>query len=196
MHVTLRVRVSSLRSRAVFLAICSAIADANGARPAKFRICHFSVQWDHIHLIVEATDKDALMRGMRGLGVRIARGVNRVLGRHGQVIADRWHGRALESPLSVRHGIVYVLANRCKHENAEVVGSEVIDPCSSAAYFRDFAEFGGKAPCEFHGAPTWLARLTLAKSPVVSPHTWLLSKGWKRHSLISYKEAPRSTKYT
>jgi len=43
-----------------------------------FRLVHFSVQSNHMHLIAEAEDARSLSRGMQALGVRIARAVNRV----------------------------------------------------------------------------------------------------------------------
>jgi hypothetical protein len=38
-----------------------------------FRVVHFAVQDDHVHLLVEADDNVALARGMIGLTVRLAR---------------------------------------------------------------------------------------------------------------------------
>jgi hypothetical protein len=35
---------------------------------------HFTIQSDHLHLIVEAPDKRGLARGVAGLEIRIARG--------------------------------------------------------------------------------------------------------------------------
>jgi putative transposase len=47
-----------------------------------FRITHYSVQQDHIHLIAEAEDKAKLSNGMRSFVVRVAMRVNsRILGR-------------------------------------------------------------------------------------------------------------------
>jgi REP element-mobilizing transposase RayT len=39
-----------------------------------FRLCHFSVQRDHLQLIAEAEDREALARGVKGVCVRIAPG--------------------------------------------------------------------------------------------------------------------------
>ena len=41
-----------------------------------FRLVQFSVQANHLHLIAEADDRRALSRGMRALGVRIAKRLN------------------------------------------------------------------------------------------------------------------------
>jgi REP element-mobilizing transposase RayT len=80
-HVTLRVRedVPNLRRPACFRAIASALAE--GRDRFGSGLVHFSVQANHLHLIAEADDEDALARGMQGLGVRIARALNQVLRR-------------------------------------------------------------------------------------------------------------------
>jgi putative transposase len=125
-HVTLRAvaGLTSLRSPRVFPAVRDALAAASRQ---SFRLIHFSVQSDHLHLIVEASDKLALERGILGLIIRVARAVNRGLGRSGAVWGDRYHARALKSPLEVRHGIVYVLFNFKKHRPGE---GQRIDSCS------------------------------------------------------------------
>jgi putative transposase len=110
----LRVRreIPSLRERRAFSAIRNAIVLAsNGA----FRVIHFSVQRDHIHIIVEADHTEALSRGLSGLLIRVARALNRALGRRGPVWGDRYHARALRTPAETRFGILYVLQNWKKH---------------------------------------------------------------------------------
>src|SRR5207244_5409220 len=71
-HVTLRSTsaVRCLRSARAFPAVRRALAVASHAG---FRILHFSVQDDHLHLIVEADDRRALGRGLRGVTIRVAR---------------------------------------------------------------------------------------------------------------------------
>jgi len=56
-----------------------------------FRLTHYSLQGNHAHLIVEADDERALGRGMKAIGSRLARAVNRIFGRSGPVLADRYH---------------------------------------------------------------------------------------------------------
>lgn len=87
-HVTLRAaaRLPSLRGGAVFDAVRRALAASSGAR---FRLLHYSVQTNHVHLLVEADGGTALARGCQGLAVRVAKAVNRVLHRHGSVWGDR-----------------------------------------------------------------------------------------------------------
>src|SRR5687768_2180763 len=75
-HVTLRARRSLPRFRGarLFRAVRGAIGAAS---KTQFRVVHFSVQNNHLHLFVEAEDNDSLSRGMRGLVTRVAKAVNR-----------------------------------------------------------------------------------------------------------------------
>jgi putative transposase len=171
-HVTLRAQrgLASLRSINAFAAICGALSVAS--RPS-FRVIHFSVQSDHMHLIVEAGDKLALAEGIAGLVIRLARTINRALRRTGAVWGDRYHARALKTPREVHHGIVYVLFNFKKHRPAE---RQRIDPCSSALWFDGFRD---PLPRVLDPPITW------------APRTWLAQTGWRRHGLIGFDEAPQ-----
>jgi putative transposase len=171
-HATLRAAAlpASLRAPAVFAAVRVAIAKASRS---PFRIIAFSVQRDHLHLVVEADDTRALSRGLQGLSIRVAKAVNRVLGRRGAVWSDRYHARDLTSPRAVRNALVYVLQNYRKH--AQDRGQRV-DPCSSAPWFTGWKE---------------RVRTTMS-SPVVTARTWLARWGWRRHGLLDPEERPRA----
>jgi len=187
-HVTLRMTIRSLRSQFVFPTVAGVIRDANRAQEARFRIVEFSVQADHVHLLVEADDKAALQTGMRSFSARLARRVNRLLFRRGPLVADRWHGRALTSPRAVRQALVYVLANHKKHEPAS---AKTLDAYSSAPYFTSFAEFPGRRPCA--ALPNLVPPALRLRAPPTAPATsWLLRVGWLRHGSISIAEAPRT----
>jgi hypothetical protein len=81
-----------------------------------FQLVHYSVQGNHIHLLVEAENRTALGRGMKGLGVRIARGLNRVMNdRRGSVLDDRYHAHILRTPTEVRRVRNYLLGNAEHH---------------------------------------------------------------------------------
>jgi hypothetical protein len=165
-HLTLRSRreVTSLRAPRVFVALVEGI---RAAQRDSFRVTHYSAQGDHLHLFVEATDGLALAAGVRGLLVRLARAVNRVLGRRGALWADRYHRRDLTAPREVHHALAYVLCNTRKHH----AGVPQFDACSSAAWFDGWT-----------GQPT--PPDTGSETPVRAPRTWLLTRGWRRHGLL------------
>jgi len=170
-HVTLRLRpdLGPLRRHRVFAVL--RVAFRAGSDRAGFRLCHFTVQTNHLHLLCEARQGDALGRGVQGLEVRLARAVNRILGRRGRVFADRYHRRALKTPTEVRAALVYVLQNRRKHVSARVADAW-FDPFSSAPWFG-----GWREPLPTH--EPWM-REALAQPPCVAPpHTWLLRTGWR-----------------
>ena len=74
--------VWNLRTRRCFTALARAFW--GGGNRFGFRLVHYSVQGNHVHLLVEAKDEKSLSRGMCGLGVRVARGLNRVMRRRGR----------------------------------------------------------------------------------------------------------------
>jgi putative transposase len=114
-HVTWRMTdaVWSLRTRRCFTALSRAFW--GGANRFGFRLVHYSVQGNHVHLLVEARDERALSRGMNGLGVRVARGLNRVMWRHGKVLDDRYHAHILRTPTETRRARAYLLQNARRH---------------------------------------------------------------------------------
>src|SRR5712691_10418254 len=132
-HATLRVlpHVWNLRSRRSFRAVGRAFA--GGRERDGFRLVHFSVQGNHLHLIVEARDSVRLSRGMQGLAVRIARQLNALMERRGDVFADRYHAHALRSVTEVTRAVAYVLGNFFVHAGRR--GEAIVpspDPFSSA----------------------------------------------------------------
>lgn len=188
MHVTLRSSLRSLRTQFVFPTVRGAISAAARAC-AGFRVAEFSVQGNHVHLLVEASDEACLSSGMRGLAIRIARRVNQLLFRGGRLWADRWHGRALTSPRAVRNALLYVLGNAKKHGASR---GAPIDAYSSGPYFRGFKEFPGVAPIRSMAQLVPAALAPPPAPPVVPPRTWLLRRGWlQRHGALSIHEAPK-----
>jgi REP element-mobilizing transposase RayT len=178
LHVTLRAgrRLPNLRRQLIFDGILRSLGRASHDW---FRVVHFSVQADHVHLIVEAHGKISLQRGMAGLAIRVARAVNRRLRRRGRFWRDRYHARELRTPREVRHGIVYVLMNRKKHA-PRVRG---VDDRSSWYWFD-----GWKIPPSA-GPP---ANGDQGRPPVRRPRTWLAQEGWRRHGLVSPDERPKA----
>lgn len=126
LHVTLRLNSRSLRSQVVFPSIRRVFAAVNRRAPDQFRIVEFSVQANHIHLILESVSRAALLSGMRSLNTRLGIHVNRVLMRRGPLLADRWHCHELTSPRAVRNALRHVLANHAKSRRTEA--AEVIPP--------------------------------------------------------------------
>lgn len=169
-HATVRLRESlpSLRRDAARREVASAFASAR--EHFGFRVVHFSLQSNHVHLIAEASDRRALSRGMQALLIRVARALNRHWGRCGSVFSDRFHARALRTPREVRSALVYVLQD-ARHHGLRLAG---IDLYSSGPWFDGWKGWM-PAPTGNPGAPA---------------RTWLLRVGWRRHGPIGVEESP------
>jgi hypothetical protein len=143
-----------------------------------FRITHYSVQQDHLHIVVEAEGPTTLTNGMRSFAVRVAMRVNRrIPGRRGgRVWGDRYHRRDRPSPRAVRNALVYALANHLKHGEVDV---GLLDPCSSGPWFSGWTH-ALEPPSE--------------QSPVEPATTWVLRGSWitRGGGRIRLGEVPRA----
>jgi REP element-mobilizing transposase RayT len=130
-HVTLRLRdgLPNLRRRDLYTILRRAFR--LGRDRFHFRLAHFSVQHHHLHLICEAPTALALGRGMQGLGIRIAKGVNRTRGKKGTVFRERYHAHELRTLTETRRALRYVAHNDHHHGNVDLGSARRADPCSS-----------------------------------------------------------------
>jgi hypothetical protein len=149
-------------------------------------IAHFAVLSNHLHLILEAQDKQMLGRQMQSLGISLAKRLNAKLERKGAVLRERYHVHILKTPSEVKRALAYVLGNAFKHAGGK--GRIALDLFSSAATVVDetWRElFGrnwgaivgfplGENPSRHEGLVDELRGL------LSSPRTWLLSQGWRR----------------
>jgi putative transposase len=128
-----------------------------GADQPGSRVVYFSIQGNHLHLIVEADDAVGLSRGMQGLAVRIARAVNQAISRkRGKVFSDRYHEHVLTTPREARAAIAYLVENFRRHceQSGRSLRPDFIDEHSSAIHLAG-----------------------LETDPLPAPRFWLLSCG-------------------
>lgn len=158
-HVTIRVRkgVINLRSRKAMRVIRTAFQVARDR--LGMRLTQYSIQANHIHLIVEADHRYALSRAMKGLCVRIARRLNRVTGKKGTVFADRYHAHILRTPWEIRNAIRYVAENSRIHA------------------LRAGRRWSNK-PDPYAGGPCPLRFLASCRELIVEPRAFLLRQAW------------------
>jgi putative transposase len=184
--VTLRLLdgLPSLRRPRTMRLIAGVFAEER--RKKGFRLVHYAVRANHLHLVCEAEQSEALSRGVQRLASRIARGVNRLWRRRGKLFGDRFHGRVIRSPRQARNLLAYVLLNT--HKDMARRGQVLfgVDPWSSGQWFDGWADVPPRPPPQ---------RDTSSTEPEVAPPgSWLLREGWRRHGLIATTErAPSET---
>ena len=145
-HVTMRVQpgVGNLRGWRRSRVVLAVLAKARG-----IRIIHYSIQGNHLHLIVEAVSAAALSRAIQALATCLAKRLNALARRRGGVFADRYHARALATPREVANAIRYVLGN-FRHHAREPLPPRWADPLA-----------------------------TRTDAPLRAPTVWLLRVGWR-----------------
>jgi REP element-mobilizing transposase RayT len=179
LHVVLRVtpEVGNLRRPALYRALRDASLTA--AMRERIRIVHISVQRTHVHMLVEAEDKEALGRGMQGFQISAARNINTALGdkygrRRGKVFVDRYHLVVITSPTQARNVLSYVLNNWRKHaEDRHEPRTRMVDPFSSGWSFGGWQELAGEPFL-------WNRPEGYEPMIVYQPRAWMLREGWKR----------------
>jgi putative transposase len=148
-HVTQRLRpgLGYLRKQGPAQVLLGAFRDA--ARGGSMRIAHYSIQGNHLHLIVEADRSSALSSGMQGLSIRVAKRLNARLRRSGPVFVERYHAHILESRRAVANAVRYVAGNYRRH-TLEHLPPDFRDPLA-----------------------------TDPLHPLEQPRLWLLRTGWQ-----------------
>ena len=189
-HVTLRARhgLPSFRQQLVHALVLRVLRNQRRrVYGGSFQIVHFSIQSNHLHMIVEADDgptgapetrkRNALRAGVSGFVIAFARRLNAMLKRKGKVWADRYHRHDLPNPHEVKTSLRYVVNNYRKHGHV-TFGRGAFDYFSSAQHFDGWSE----PLFDYFAEPEpW---------PEVKPRTWLLALGWRRHGLIHPEEVP------
>ena len=176
LHVMLRTLASvpRLRQRDGYEAIRAALL--HFVDGASFRIVHISIQGNHLHLVAEAANKDALRRGMQSLAIRAARALNAAFEREGKVFAFRYHAKQIKTALYARNVLSYVLNNWRRHGADRREEGMPFDRFSSAWAFEGWAK--RTRDRDDYGLP------------VSSPRTQLLIFDWELYGLIDPFERP------
>ena len=131
---------------------------------------------------------------MQGLGVRLARRLNKVLGRRGRLIEERYHVTRLTTPRQVKNALLYILNNGRKHRAERGLPCETgwLDPCATGVYF----EHWGEQVSGITAWQSWVRQLDEKLGPkagprsIVAPRSWLLRTGWHKHGPLPFEATP------
>ena len=172
-HVTLRMApdVPTLRTKRRVRAIENVFRAKKAYR--SMSLVHYSVQGDHLHLVVEVDSHEDLAKGMQSLKGSMAHRLNAFFGRSGSLFADRYHVVLVRGVNQTRNVMNYVLKNAQKH--GIQIPDDELDPGSSARFYKGF----------------WgrLGEKVTKDSPVMPPRSWYLMDG-------PYMIGGISTRYT
>src|ERR1035437_9703574 len=103
LHITMKLKKNSpnLRTKTTLNDFSASLLEA---KKFGLNVLHFSIQTDHVHMIVEAKNNRDLSRGMKSLCGRLGK-------RLGGVFNGRYHLHVLKSPSEMKNALLYVLLN-------------------------------------------------------------------------------------
>ncbi|MEQ1875291.1 MAG: transposase [Bdellovibrionia bacterium] len=155
---------------------------AANAKELGLRILHFSLESNHIHMIVEADGSARLADGMRSLGSSLGKRIRKLTNETksrpttGSVFAGRYHVRVLRTPSETKNALEYVLINRAKHMKFV----EHIDIYSSGYYFRDWKKLLGKRYRHVLQEQFEESEIPEPNAALSPPKSWLAQVGWQK----------------
>lgn len=106
LHVNFKYKIA-VKNKEGLKALHKAIKNA---RSHGLKIEHFSLQHNHVHLIIAAANNTLLTKGMRSLTVTLAKSLN-----HGRIQLQRYHLHVLKTKREEKFATHYVLCNEKKH---------------------------------------------------------------------------------
>lgn len=121
-------------------------------------IIHFSLQSNHVHLVIEAVNNEILTRGMRSLTITFAKGINK-----GRIQIERYHLHVLKSLRATKNAIHYVLFNQQKHSGMK---RAYVDSFSSLGAVKDLKDLARSA------------KMTVILSKIQEINFLDVAKGW------------------
>jgi REP element-mobilizing transposase RayT len=158
LHINFKVRFS-IRNKVCLGHLKKAIQNA---RSHGLKVLHFSLQSNHVHLLVEAVDNEILTRGMRSLTVTFAKRMGR-----GRIQLERYHLHVLRTLQETKNAVNYVLFNHQRHTG------------SKTAHVDSFSSLGGVQNLRRLASSVGISILLKKDPPVIQvdpPAGWLVSR--------------------
>ncbi|MGE4133609.1 MAG: hypothetical protein AB7F86_18375 [Bdellovibrionales bacterium] len=188
LHLTWKLRKDTVNLRCNDVLKVFKLATAR-AKGYGLRVLHFSLQSNHLHLLVECKDNEALKRGTKSLASGLGKGIRKLVGGRGRVFVGRFDLKVLVNPTTVRNAMAYVLQNYSKHGNL----LNHVDRYSSAPFFTQWRLLLGRnvGPLLEDIDSTFttgakLNRNSIQRLPhfLSPPQSWLAREGWMRARLL------------
>ena len=126
LHLTIKVRSNKadIKSKKILKALHHAI---KRARLKKLRVIHYTLEYNHLHLLIECADHKVLHQGMQALGISLSKAINRLKQLKGSVYKHRYHFRKLGPGRELKNALQYIFNNGKKHKRT----TSIIDPYNS-----------------------------------------------------------------
>lgn len=141
MHITIKVRKNKadIQSKKILKALHRAIFRA---RIHGLRVIHYTLEYNHIHLLVEASGHKIMHKAMQAFGISFSKAINKIKQVNGHVYKHRHHLRKITSSIDLKNVLRYIFHNGIHHKRTY----SLIDPYNSMAAEKNLsAIYGDKA---------------------------------------------------
>jgi REP element-mobilizing transposase RayT len=126
LHLTIKVRENKadIKNKRILKALHHAI---KRARLQNMKVLHYTLEYNHLHILVEVSNNKILHKGMQALGISLSKAINKIKNLKGTVYKHRYHFRKLNSRREMKNALLYIFKNGMKHKRA----CSLIDPYNS-----------------------------------------------------------------
>ncbi|MBP9682556.1 MAG: transposase [Bacteriovorax sp.] len=126
LHLTIKVRSNKadIKSKKILKALHHAI---KRARLKKLKVVHYTLEFNHLHLLIECESHQILHQGMQALGISLAKAINKIKLLKGSVYKHRYHFRRLATRRELKNALHYIFNNGKKHKRTR----SILDPYNS-----------------------------------------------------------------
>ncbi|MGZ3790137.1 MAG: transposase [Bacteriovorax sp.] len=107
LHLTVKIvkNKADMKNKSVLGLLKRAILNA---RRQGLKVIHYSLEYDHVHLLIEAENNHVLGKGMQAFGVTLSKAINRMRKRKGGVYKHRYHFRQISSSRELKNVMNYI----------------------------------------------------------------------------------------
>lgn len=126
LHLTIKVRENKadIKSKRILKALHHAIIRA---RLKRLKVIHYTLEYNHVHLLVEVQDHKVMHQAMQALGISFSKAINKVKSVKGSVYKHRYHLRKLKSSRDLKNVLHYIFNNGVHHRRT----ASILDPYNS-----------------------------------------------------------------
>lgn len=118
LHLTIKVRSNKadIQNKIILKALHRAIMRA---RIKGLKVLHYALEYNHVHLLIEADNNKNLHKGMQAFGITIAKAINKFKRDKGAVYKHRYHFRQISSLRDFSNVLNYIFHNGIKHGSSK-----------------------------------------------------------------------------
>jgi REP element-mobilizing transposase RayT len=126
LHLTVKIlrAKANLKNKMILSILKRSIMNA---RKMGLRVIHYSLEYDHVHLLIEAENNFILGKGMQAFGVTFSKALNRLRKIKGSVYKHRYHFRKIVGARQLKNVMNYIFSNGLKHKTSK----SLINPFNS-----------------------------------------------------------------